>query len=377
LTDTNAMAESSSLEQLDKLIQCSFCFDVVDDPRTLPCIHTMCMSCAAEVLSGNLPGAKVGCPICAKLFELPKNCLEGLFRNSFIENMKHIQQLSNCLKTPCEACNSSAAQTLFCAECNEKLCATCGSRHTNFKMFRSHNIVKLGQDVLTKESIALLSKQKTCEFHKNKHLELYCIGCQEAICVICYVEFHNTHRCSDLSKAADKFRSELAANVEDLAACESKWSDMLKTLDSAVSDFNEQIERTMSEVVGFAEQMKQKIDLEKDSILNQLTKLQNARVQKVNEITSNVEETMMLVDNLKMYIQQLIDKGLATDVTTQMRLIPERVRELIKLDKLETDMGKLGSIDVVFAPSGQLTSTGTLLGKVETQISAEGRICNR
>lgn len=58
-------------ELRDKLIECPVCLETYDSvrrlPRTLPCVHSLCLPCAARLLDGT----QLRCPECRREFSLP------------------------------------------------------------------------------------------------------------------------------------------------------------------------------------------------------------------------------------------------------------------------------------------------------------------
>jgi len=122
----------ATAKQLDDLTECAICTEVYTDPRVLPCLHTYCLKCIEAWSKDKQPGDKLACPLCRKEFILSSNGVEDLPRNFFVLKFLQMKELSSVeSKTNhCEACSGDEATekkvaTVYCAQCQQKLCQTC------------------------------------------------------------------------------------------------------------------------------------------------------------------------------------------------------------------------------------------------------------
>ena len=64
---------------LDKdFLRCGVCFELFDNPRGLPCLHTFCCKCIkqwAAACSNDM--SCVTCPLCTRKFPIPEEGVEG------------------------------------------------------------------------------------------------------------------------------------------------------------------------------------------------------------------------------------------------------------------------------------------------------------
>jgi len=88
----------------------------------------------------------------------------------------------------CDMCSSDEARPSeakparkCCFQCQQNYCNQCSRSHTNRKATASHTMVEIGKE-LQKEEIAL-GIPTTCEMHKGKEIEVFCLECQLAICM--------------------------------------------------------------------------------------------------------------------------------------------------------------------------------------------------
>ena len=159
----------ATAKQLDDITSCPICTEVYTDPRSLPCVHTYCLKCIREYSKDKQPGDKLACPLCRKEFTLPGNGVDDLPKNFFVTNFLEMKQLTSVSKiadefqeqmanewssveskmSGCEACSGSGeatemkAATVYCVECQQKLCQDCEDYHKKFKVTSCHEIVEL------------------------------------------------------------------------------------------------------------------------------------------------------------------------------------------------------------------------------------------
>ena len=77
----------------EDLAQCSICFEQMENPRALPCLHTFCLKCIEDECRRVLPGGDqssggdVPCPLCRRRCHLSVKKAEQLPVNFFVKNL--------------------------------------------------------------------------------------------------------------------------------------------------------------------------------------------------------------------------------------------------------------------------------------------------
>ena len=69
----------------------------------------------------------------------------------------------------------------------------------------------------------------------DKSIEIYCLECKIAMCVMCYIELHNAHKCSDIEQVT-RVVHKMSTGVE-------KCREMMQRVKKEKNDFIEQIAR--------------------------------------------------------------------------------------------------------------------------------------
>lgn len=380
LSCKRVMASTSvHLTQLSDVTECPICTDDFVDPRVLPCIHTYCARCLETYIKGKETGERVPCPMCKKTFTIPENGIEGLPRNFFIEKLLTIRDITNVqtARKKCESCadaDNDAHATVFCLDCQQSLCATCDSFHKRIKSTRSHRSVKIG-DRSESDNIYAKCPPTFCSKHGDKQLELYCLNCKVAICVICYIECHNSHKCSDVSKIADEFRQLLKNDVTTMADGISKCCEVVNSLETNAKEFAVQIADKRREISERAELLKTAIDRHKQQLVEQLEIIERQRVAEIERVSQDVKERTSVIESCRKYAEELLNKGTTGDVARVASDLHQRAAELLKFEEIQLTVQNLGSVEVNFSPTSISPDDGkNIVGNIKATSSTKGNL---
>lgn len=212
------MAEAASHE-LKLTVKCPLCLDDCENPKSLPCLHSFCLHCLQQFWKDSCPGDEVSCPVCGKVLEIPDRGLDKLPHIS-LKNLRDCKEMPN--KQPgeplCESCEVYADETeatMYCVDCNQKLCERCGRVHETMPG-EPHQVKELGSEGLTTQ----LRRQRDscCRRRGSEHtckLALYCFDCKISITVM---ESFTAHAQMSKSSACVTTRaaSELHAQADEL-----------------------------------------------------------------------------------------------------------------------------------------------------------------
>ena len=346
----------ATAKQLDDITECPICREVYTDPRSLPCVHTYCLKCLETLSKDKPPGDEVACPLCRKEFVVPDNGVSDLPKNYFVANFLQMKALS-CVESrtsPCEVCSSGETMekklaTVYCVECQQKLCPTCEDYHKKLKATRSHSAVNIGDEVM-KETL-LEHLHANCDKHEGDLLRIYCFECDLPICIMCYIKAHNSHKCSDVKEVADTFRNQMTSDVEKIVAGVETCRDMLQDLEKEVVNFEEQIAKAEVEVSEKAEQLKQMIDVHKEKLMTELSSMKQKRMKEIESLREEIERQLLSMESYKKCVDEVRQKGTACDIARAASGLHDRADELLTFDVIERTLADLGHADITFTSS--------------------------
>lgn len=133
--DINTYGQKIDPENPDvKNLTCAVCLEVFVNPKFLPCHHTYCAECIAD-LSRRRPGKPFKCPSCRKEVTLPPGGVEALQNNFYIKQ----EDLDNASRGIVDVtkCTLHAQQILdmYCSDCDQLVCFKCvWTKHKDHNM---------------------------------------------------------------------------------------------------------------------------------------------------------------------------------------------------------------------------------------------------
>ncbi|KAM3180339.1 hypothetical protein ACTXT7_016473 [Hymenolepis weldensis] len=101
-----------------RILECSVCYQRLNDPRTLPCDHIFCRHCITDWLS-----REKYCPYCREPATLGQLKHSSYILNDILNNI----QINDNEK--CDGCKDSADILKKCDHCSKYLCASCERQH--------------------------------------------------------------------------------------------------------------------------------------------------------------------------------------------------------------------------------------------------------
>ncbi|XP_067127553.1 E3 ubiquitin-protein ligase TRIM71-like [Centruroides vittatus] len=300
----------------DHAIYCQICLQAPDEPKVLPCYHTICGRCYEQYAgSADSMTGSYRCPKCNEsvLHTLgDEQSLDGLHPPFYINDILDVVKedfengYSNNMCTSCDDGNTASAR---CIDCKEALCENCLMAHQRVRLTKDHNItrvddtgIKYAETKYSPPSLPAINERKPvpCEFHKTSIICLYCEQCNEALCRECTMRSHRGHTVSYLE--------------EILNACKKLISGKCKDLKMESHVIDESIE--------MAQRMSERIDLKIQAVskeiratirrhMNALEERERELLRRVEKIRQVKVHTIQLqIDELKVYktkMNNLID----------------------------------------------------------------------
>ena len=241
------MASCLCWEDLEITTKCPVCLETLNDPKTLPCLHSFCLTCLDNLASNGRRRRQhdISFVICETSIPIPEENTFRDFPTSFhLDRFKEILTVFNGdqpAKT-CMNCNERKMAISYCFVCRYYLCSTCDEAHRLLRVTRDHKNVLLEKGHL----LDLLKGPVMCEQegHEGEGLLCYCHECNECICHICHDDIHWRHYVVDIKQAAregkkrldkilKKAEDEITANEDAIKKSEDIFNSREKELRAA------------------------------------------------------------------------------------------------------------------------------------------------
>jgi len=337
MAEAASSTKSAELKwQVSEIAKCPICFDACKNPKSLPCLHSFCLYCLQQHWKDKCYGDEVPCPVCRKVLAIPDNGLDKLPHNFFLQNLIDANEVSmkqshNAL---CESCEIHADETkadippatMYCVNCDRKLCERCSRPHKAWKG-GPHQVKELG----AKLTVELLQQRGSyCEQHAGKLLELYCFDCRINICMKCFAVEHTQHKCREVEKVAEDLMKSSKADVQQVSTRIMEFHTMVKQTEEGENELIRAVQDADTLVKQRGEELKRMVDTQVDKLLKQLQTVKTASQKELAGHKDGLELGMTAMESFTAYSQELMSKGSACDITRAASELHGRADELLK-----------------------------------------------
>ena len=319
------------------MTECSICTEFFRDPRVLPCIHTFCLECLVKTGQNKRPGEEMSCPLCRKSFTIPLQGFSAIQKNFFMDELMemHVPPRSYSLGVQCELClgegdgfsDVAPPATMFCIECNQKICEGCCGRHKRNRILRDHHLESLeGQasiEDLTKKFAHIF-----CGQHPTEQVKMFCLECEHTICWICFAEDHQHHKCSDVLNVAEGFREKMKLNADKISQLYDETSSRSILEEVRRRAVLDQIDKCKALIEQRSDSLKAIIECQSNQLREEL---ESYREKTLGNTAADIEEMdlhLAMLQSYEKYARELAEKGSNVDVYQSAKNLDLRAEEM-------------------------------------------------
>ncbi|PNJ85626.1 TRIM56 isoform 2, partial [Pongo abelii] len=200
----------SLLEALSSdFLACKICLEQLRAPKTLPCLHTYCQDCLAQLADGG----RVRCPECRETVPVPSEGVAAFKTNFFVNGLLDLVKARACGdlragKPACALCplvggtSAGGPATARCLDCADDLCQACADGHRCTRQTHTHRVVDLvGYRAGWYDEEARERQAAQCPQHPGEALRFLCQPCSQLLCRECRLDPHLDHPCLPLAEA--------------------------------------------------------------------------------------------------------------------------------------------------------------------------------
>ncbi|XP_016376112.1 tripartite motif-containing protein 46-like isoform X2 [Sinocyclocheilus rhinocerous] len=348
------------MKSIERELHCPVCEEMVKQPIVLPCMHSVCVLCAAEVLvqrgypppelppepntptsspitrsprqtrrpppktdrldrvirtvCGTHPGRRrkdtppvimlFPCPTCGKDVELGErglaDCLRNLTLERIVERYRHTVSLGS-MAVMCQFCKPPQAleATKGCADCRSNFCNEC------FKLYHPWGTPRAQHEhILPTHSFR--PKVLVCVEHEQERLPFYCRSCQRLLCPLCKLRrAHSGHKIMPIALAYQTLKEKITKEMNYILANQESVQAQITQVESGIAQTEvnsavakEQLNQCVSELRG--------VLAERQGALAMF--LEGARAQRAGTLNAQLSEKQSLLENaaLLTYTQELL-----------------------------------------------------------------------
>ena len=324
---------------LQKEAECPLCLETVNNPKTLPCLHSFCLECLDKHagFARRQLQATIKCPVCQTSFQIPEG---DSFKN--LPTSYHLNRLVDVLALKdsgaqaqkCGSCDENNSASSYCFVCQSFLCRPCFEAHQRLKATRCHRNVVI-EKLQAQDVEDLINRPVMClqQYHENQPLEFYCEECKVPICHKCSVVSHNRHTMTDTQKAAQVQKMQMMDALEKVKA-------ETVVYEKKVRKQTELMDKNKKEIMSCEKKM---TDLVEDLIrdLREHETIMKTKFAEIYEAqqkhhATQVENFELVLTQLKSCVERgesIVQRNISAEILQTNQAIIERCEELLKARK--------------------------------------------
>ncbi|GAA6219117.1 tripartite motif-containing protein 45 [Lates japonicus] len=342
---------SSEHEQNGVLVNpraiCNACKRLYREPKILPCLHTFCSDCIAQlepfsvssrcrredgsrsgeaVEAGDRPAVTVTvlCPDCDSEVDIPPSGPAGLSTDHLALDEVFLETLVTDGPLGCDLCGEGSAESR-CEVCSVNLCEFCCQAHRRQKRTASHSIQ--GLDEL--KSRGRLCRPVLCSLHPGQELRLFCQPCDLPVCLECAATLHRDHHCCSTHDVIDRHGDRIRELVTvRLRPRLERLEESLQKVEVSQEALHARVEATANEVRAFARGYASAVEAHCLSLLRHLEEL---RVQRRNQLhlqRAQLQQALLDVRGGVEFAERLLSCGSDAEILSAKGVTLRRLTSL-------------------------------------------------
>ncbi|KAL8568351.1 hypothetical protein ACOMHN_040924 [Nucella lapillus] len=263
----------------DSTLQCPSCTKQYQEPRLLPCFHSLCLQCLTKKLStGDFP-----CPTCLSKISPPPEGVDVFPVDAYMETQ--LLKTNEYITTVCDVCEENDVSHK-CVQCEQCLCDDCSKIHSRLTMTRAHTLLMLTSG---SQQFKVINKQRFCNTHAGEKFRFFCDECRTVICRDCKLTTHQSHSAEDFSQVSQTMlKSMQMASL----LCQSQLQPKLEEAVSEAERYKEELAATMSSLLAGvkkrAEEVKDFVDRHVKIVDKQAHEISNNLEDSLNAMKSTL-----------------------------------------------------------------------------------------
>uniref|UniRef100_A0A665VN03 Tripartite motif containing 46a n=1 Tax=Echeneis naucrates TaxID=173247 RepID=A0A665VN03_ECHNA len=376
---------SVSMKSMEQELHCPVCDEMVKQPILLPCQHSVCLLCAAELLvqrgypppdlppeqnspastpntrsprqtrkptprtpdrlervfktvCGTYPGRRrrdaatppmlFPCPSCQQDVELGEkgltDCLRNLTLERIVERYRDTISLGS-IAIMCGFCKppQSLEATKGCADCKSNFCNEC------FKLYHPWGTPRAQHEHILPTN-SFRPKVLTCAEHDQERLQWYCRNCQRLLCPLCKLRrVHHGHKVLPIAQAYQALKDKMTKEVNFILANQETIKSQITQLEAAIKQMEVNYAAALQQLTHCIRELGAAVSERQGALV---LALEASRSRREEALSAQVSERHGLLEHagLMAYTQELLKETDAPCFVQAARLTHNRLVRAIE-----------------------------------------------
>lgn len=370
-TPSNTVSRSgsaSSLHGLREKITCRACKKQYDNPKTLPCLHSFCLSCLASLQLSDLAMKKLVCPECQKTIVVESDSLSS-FPDAFliqrqISEFEFLRKVHGVVDTKCEKCTGKPVKaTSFCDGCGKFVCDLCVTIHRSWSEFSSHKILTLSDLKECYHKYIPNSVTPTSCIQHEKECTVYCETCAREICHECIIKSHRDHQYNLTAESAKVHKMSTREKLLMIDTVPDELDSAISKLEKLAQNIKREGGAVKSTIDARFQEVELAVTKRQKALIVETTNLVEAKCKVLEEQRQELVQIRDKVTSCKDFVNQTINSDNNSHFFVLKKQMCDRIAEVSKeftateLTSVEEPSVKF-SID--YSLRGQLSKSGSV-----------------
>ncbi|XP_038123698.1 tripartite motif-containing protein 16-like [Cyprinodon tularosa] len=281
------MEEKGAQLDIGKL-SCSICFDLLNDPVTIPCGHTYCLNCIKDHWDKEDQRSISSCPQCRKEFR-PRPVLEkSIILTELVKDLKktgiQTAPADHCYAGPedvaCDVCTGRKMKAVkSCLSCPASYCEDHLQPHYDAPPLKKHKLVNPFKKL----------QENICSRH-DEIMKIFCRTDQQCICYLCTMDEHKGHETVPAAAERTEKQKELQERRQQIQQRIQDQEKDVKLLQREVEAINGSADKTLKDSEKIFTDLIRLIQKTNSDVKQQIRFQQETEVSRVKELQKKLEQ---------------------------------------------------------------------------------------
>ncbi|XP_028398993.1 transcription intermediary factor 1-alpha-like isoform X2 [Dendronephthya gigantea] len=313
------ISESDGNDRFVKSPQCTACRNPAsNDPRTLPCFHSICNNCLQDVVTTcrdteaprGRPVRDFLCPCCLNETLKPKPDKQDR-------------------GVPCSHNCSQSYSVARCVTCEKFLCQECLTDHNKYRGNTGHSVLMMKE--LPKQT-----DEMYCNEHPGEILKVYCKTCDQLICWDCmrFIHVKQNHTCFLVENATSKYKEILALKSRAMEKVVSEGNTFVKRLTRTTERLDQDAKDAKSKILQrnafMAKKVVDVLNQRTERLLNEVDEIHKGARAKLDRQTKATRQYVQDVQSSVDRSKELVKQGTEEEIISSQKLMLDTADNLLK-----------------------------------------------
>ena len=326
-------------ENLRKEAECALCLETVNNPKTLPCLHSFCLECLEKHagFARKQLQTMIKCPVCQTSLQIPEGDTFNILPTSF--RLKKLVELlalrDRSVRAPkCSDCDENNIASAYCFVCQNFLCTACFEAHQRLKITRGHRSVVI-EKLQAPDVQEFINRPIMCsmQYHENQPLEFYCFECKIPICLKCSVVSHNRHAMTDTRKVAELQKMQMKDALEKLEALTVFYEREIKKQTEVIEKSRNEVMTAEKKMVGAVEECIHQLQNHENTMKVRFAEIYEAQQKYCETRLENFDLFLTQLNSCVERGEGIVQRKICAEILQTQQAFIEHCEELLKARK--------------------------------------------